>query len=116
MSLPHPYPARAGRKSPGHMLPQAHRIVALALALFPVFGSTQERPSIHMLELEAHRGVVVDYDRVDSIAAALPPPSRKISACPRRRTATFATVKFVEQQTRTFRALTAQDMRLGATR
>ena len=27
-----------------------------------------------MLELEAHRGVVVDYARADSIAAATPPP------------------------------------------
>ncbi len=56
------------------MLPQPYRIVALALALFPVYGRAQERPTIHMLELAAHRDVVVDYDRVDSLAATLPPP------------------------------------------
>ncbi len=38
------------------------------------FGQAQGRPPIHMLELEAHRGVVVDYAHADSIASAMPPP------------------------------------------
>ncbi|UCH62847.1 MAG: T9SS type A sorting domain-containing protein [Fidelibacterota bacterium] len=46
----------------------------LVLVLVPVLLRAQEHPSIHMLELEAHRGVVVDYSRADSIAATLPVP------------------------------------------
>ncbi|GAH03183.1 unnamed protein product, partial [marine sediment metagenome] len=38
------------------------------------FSQAQGKQSIHMLELEAHRGVVVDYAHADSIAAAMPPP------------------------------------------
>ncbi len=60
--------------------------LAVAFGTWPLQGQTRplgylsgqdaqrERPSIHMLELEAHRGVVVDYARADSIAAAIPPP------------------------------------------
>lgn len=43
----------------------------------------QERLPIHMLELEAHRDVVVDYARIDSLAATLPPPLPRAAALPR---------------------------------
>jgi len=46
----------------------------LTIFLVPRLVPAQDRPSIHMLELEAHRDVIVDYARIDSIAAALPPP------------------------------------------
>ncbi len=55
--------------------------LAVALGTWPLQGqirplgyAQRERSSIHMLELEAHRGVAVDYARADSIAATLPPP------------------------------------------
>ncbi|MFB0515566.1 MAG: glycosyl hydrolase family 18 protein [Candidatus Neomarinimicrobiota bacterium] len=41
---------------------------------------SQERPPIHLLELEAHREVVVEFARIDSLAAALPPPLPRIIA------------------------------------
>ncbi len=63
-----------------------HGVIHLLLWLVAAFATTpltgqdrsfdqaQDRPSIHMLELEAHRDVIVDFAGVDSLAAALPPP------------------------------------------
>ena len=74
--MPDPGSARGWRSVHGLLL-----WLAVALGTWPLQGqirslgyAQRERSSIHMLELEAHRGVVVDYARADSIAATMPPP------------------------------------------
>ncbi len=59
---------------------RAARLCLLILAFAPGLLLAQERPSIHMLELEAHRDVIVDYARADSIAATMPPPLLRVIA------------------------------------
>ena len=68
--------AVAGSDLPG----RAAHLCLLILAFAPGLLLAQERPSIHMLELEAHRDVIVDYARADSIAATMPPPLLRVIA------------------------------------
>jgi len=62
-----------GRQLKFPFMPRPLFILLLPLLLLTA-APGQERLPIHMLELEAHRDVVVDYARIDSLARAMPLP------------------------------------------